>query len=186
LPAIAKTSDDDVVLAARKLIEREGADGVSMQAVADQVGVRAPSLYKRFTDRAALLAAVERNAFASLARTLERAAKTGKPATDLVEMGRAYRRFAKSHPRLYEMLFSRSAPRGPDADRARAEAAKPLIERVAELTGEKHALTSARVVTAFVHGFVSMENAGAFRLGEGVDDAYEQGLSMLLRSLARS
>ena len=98
-------------------------------------------------------------------------------------MGRAYRRFAKGHPRLYEMLFSRSAPRGPEADRARAEAAKPLIDRIAQLVGEKRALASARVLTAFVHGFVSMENAGAFRLGEGVDDAYELGLSMLLASL---
>jgi AcrR family transcriptional regulator len=183
VPAVAKTSDHDVVHAARKLVEREGADGLSMQAVADEVGVRAPSLYKRFADRATLLAAVELDAFASLGRALERAAKTGKPASDLEEMGRAYRRFAKNHPRLYEMLFSRSAPRGAEADRARAEAARPLIDRIAQLVGEKRALASARVLTAFVHGFVSMENAGAFRLGGGVDDAYELGLSMLLGRL---
>jgi AcrR family transcriptional regulator len=184
VPAIAKTSDDDVIRAARKLIEREGADGLSMQAVADEVGVRAPSLYKRFVDRSSLLAAVELEAFASLGRALDRAAKTGKPATDLEQMGIAYRHFARRHPRLYDMLFSRSAPRGPEADRARAEAAKPLIDCVTKLVGEKRALASARVLTAFVHGFVSMENAGAFRLGEGVDDAYELGLSMLLGSLA--
>jgi len=165
------------------LVERSGAESLSMQAVAEEVGVRAPSLYKRFSDRAELLAAVELDVLASLRRALERAAKTSKPAADLDEMGRAYRRFAKSHPRLYEMLFSRSAPRGADADRARAEAAKPMIDRVAQLVGEKRALASARVVTAFVHGFVSMENAGAFRLGEGVDEAYELGLSMLLASL---
>jgi AcrR family transcriptional regulator len=185
VPAIAKTSDLDIVHAARKLVEREGADGLSMQAVADEVGVRAPSLYKRFSDRAALLAAVELEAFASLGRALERAAKSGRCASDLEEMGHAYRRFAKNHPRLYEMLFSRSAPRGAEADRARAEAAKPLIDRVSELVGEKRALSAARVLTAFVHGFVSMENSGAFRLGEGVDEAYELGLSMLLGSLAR-
>jgi len=183
VPAVAKTSDDDIVRAARMLVERSGAESLSMQAVAEEVGVRAPSLYKRFSDRAELLAAVELDVLASLRRALERAAKTSKPAADLDEMGRAYRRFAKSHPRLYEMLFSRSAPRGADADRARAEAAKPMIDRVAQLVGEKRALASARVVTAFVHGFVSMENAGAFRLGEGVDEAYELGLSMLLASL---
>ncbi len=98
-------------------------------------------------------------------------------------MGRAYRHFAKGHPRLYEMIFSRSAPRGADADHARAAAAQPVVDCVAQLVGEKRALSSARVLTAFVHGFVSMENAGAFRLGEGVDDAFELGLSMLLGSL---
>jgi AcrR family transcriptional regulator len=183
MPAVAKTSDDDIVRAARKLVEREGADGLSMQAVADEVGVRAPSLYKRFADRAELLAAVELQALASLGHALERAAKGAAPASDLREMGHAYRRFAKNHPRLYEMLFSRSAPRGKDADRARAEAAKPLLDRVAHLVGPERALASARVVTSFVHGFVSMENAGAFRLGEGVDDAYELGLEMLMDGL---
>src|SRR5689334_21788790 len=119
MPALAKTSDEDIVHAARDLIERAGAENLSMQAVADAVGIRAPSLYKRFADRAALLGAVEHESFVTLRHTLERAAKAGSPARDIVEMSRAYRRFAKGHPRLYEMLFSRAAPRGTLADQAR-------------------------------------------------------------------
>jgi len=184
VPAVPKTSEDDIVRAARALVERHGAGGLSMQAVADEVGVRAPSLYKRFADRAALLAAVELQVLGSLGRTLERAANTGKPASDIDAMGRAYRKFAKNHRRLYEMIFSAEAPRGDAADRARAEAARPVVERVAELVGERQALSSARVLTAFVHGFVSMENAGAFRLGEGVDEAYDLGMSLLIKSLS--
>jgi AcrR family transcriptional regulator len=184
VPAVAKTTDLDIVRAARAIVEREGAGGLSMQAVANEVGVRAPSLYKRFADRAALLAAVELETLATLGRMLERAASTGTPASDIDAMARAYRRFAKRHPRLYEMLFGAKAPKGEAADRARAEAARPLIERVAQLVGEQRALASARVLTAFVHGFVSMENAGAFRLGEGVDEAFELGMSMLIASLA--
>jgi len=182
VPAVAKTSDAEIVDAARVLIERDGADSLSMQAVADAVGIRAPSLYKRFEDRAALLAAVELEAFTSLTETLERAAKTGNPTRDLTEMSRAYRRFAKLHPRLYEMLFSRPGARGGDAERARQDAARPVLERMAMLVGDKRALASSRVLTAFVHGFVSLENADAFRLGDGVDDAYALGVATLLRS----
>ncbi len=65
MPAVAKTSDDDIVRAARRIVERDGTVGLSMQSVANEVGVRAPSLYKRFTDRAALLGAVEASALAS-------------------------------------------------------------------------------------------------------------------------
>jgi len=183
VPAVAKTSDDDIVRAARAIVERDGAGGLSMQAVADEVGVRAPSLYKRFADRSALLAAVELHTLASLGRSLERAAGTGRPASDIDAMGRAYRRFARAHPRLYEMVFGTEASKGEAADRARADAARPLIECVARLVGERRALAAARVLTAFVHGFVSMENAGAFRLGGGVDEAYELGMRMLIRTL---
>ncbi len=185
MPAVAKTSDADVVRAARKLVERGGVDQLSMQTVAETVGIRAPSLYKRFADRAALLAAVETDALASLGHALERAAKTGKPTADVAAMGRAYRAFAKSHPRLYDLLFARATPRSEETDRARADAAKPVLEAMKKLVGEERALVAARVLTAFVHGFVSMENAGAFRLGEGVEEAYELGVSTLLKNFSR-
>src|SRR5262249_31789075 len=72
VPAVAKTSRDDVVAAARALLERDGVDGVSMQAIADEVGIRAPSLYKRFADRRAVLAELERVVFGEMQRALAR------------------------------------------------------------------------------------------------------------------
>jgi hypothetical protein len=40
------------------------------------------------------------------------------------------------------------------------------------------------MVTAFAHGFVSMELTGAFRLGGDVDDAFRYGVDGLLEALA--
>ena len=47
-----------IVTAARGVLESEGADAVTMRRVADELGVRAASLYKHLPDKAALEAAI--------------------------------------------------------------------------------------------------------------------------------
>jgi AcrR family transcriptional regulator len=181
MPAVAKTTDAAVVAAARTLVERVGADGLSMQAVASAVGVRAPSLYKRFPDRGALIDAVAEAAVADLHAALaaaDRAART--PAEALAAMARAYRAFARRSPKGYGLLFTdRGAHAAPAVD-SRAAAVAPVLARLSGLVGEQHALSAARLLTAWLHGFVSMELAGAFRLGGDIDDAFAFGLTVLL------
>ena len=58
MPTPDRTSLDEIVRAGRRLLESAGLDGLTMQAVADSVGVRAPSLYKRVRGRAELVALI--------------------------------------------------------------------------------------------------------------------------------
>ena len=70
-----------------------------MQAVAERVSVRAPSLYKRLPNRAALIAAIGDAAVNDLARVLVPLSGDPDPAAALRRMASAVRAFATANPR---------------------------------------------------------------------------------------
>ncbi len=181
-PAPARTSDAAIVAAARRLLERDGPAGVTMQAVGAAVGVRGPSLYKRFADRAALLRAVEDAALADLSARL-RECSTGPPRAALRRMAAAYREFALAAPPVYALLFSSESW---DEARiaARQASVASLLQATGKLAGPPNALPAARLLTAFMHGWVSMEIAGAFRLGGDIEAAFEYSLTTLINGIA--
>ncbi|HEX3758764.1 MAG TPA: TetR/AcrR family transcriptional regulator [Kofleriaceae bacterium] len=186
MPARSKTSDAEIVRAALELLESRGAEGFSMADLAGAVGVRAPSLYGRFADRATLIDAVEVEQWCELGRRLH-AAATGRGALAvLTRQARAYRAFAKANPAAYALMFRIDADRSEAGQAARAAAVAASLPAFAALVGSHAALPAARVLTPFLHGFVSMELAGAFRLGGGVDAAFEHGVATILRGLSRA
>lgn len=185
MPSPPKTTDAEIVAAARSLVERSGRDGFSMNDVAAAVGVRAPSLYGRFADRAALLAAVELDFWRELERAIARTPKSPDPVRTLTAQARAYRAFAKANPEGYALMYDAHAERTEEGLRARAASVSHTMPHFAALVGERSGLTAARVLAPFLHGFVSMELAGAFRLGGGLDEAFEYGVATILAGLAR-
>jgi AcrR family transcriptional regulator len=150
------------------------------RGVAEAVGVQGPSLYKRVPDRAALIQAVAQGVVADLAGTLARATETGDPDTDLRSVADAYRDFVHRNPNGYRMLFADlPAGAGPDPA-ALAALADPIVRAMGALVGETAALEAARTFVAWAHGFVTMELAGAFRLGGDLDAAYAFGVESIL------
>ena len=179
-PAPARTSNEAIVAAARRILETDGLESVSMRAVADAVGVRGPSLYKRVPDRAALLRVVADGVIRDLERTMSLALETGDPRTDLHAALHAYRGFVRSNPSGYRLLFADlPATAVPDPERIAALGA-PIVAAMAGLVGEERSLLAARTIVAWAHGFVTMELAGAFRLGGDLDAAYAFGIAALL------
>jgi AcrR family transcriptional regulator len=184
LPTPAKTSHAELVSIALRLVEADGPAALTVSAVAQAAGVKAPSLYKHFTDRQALLKAVEIEVLDELERTL-RAETTGRtPKTRLRSMAAAYRRFANAHPRRYEAIYSRNAFNDPELAAACLKAAQPLFEELkAAGIGDKRILSLSRTLTAFLHGFVSMEIVNAFRLGSDLDRDFAESLETILREV---
>jgi AcrR family transcriptional regulator len=184
MPAVARTSRDAIVDEARAILERDGLDGLTMRAVADAVGVRAPSLYKHVADRGDLVRLVMDATVLELGQRL-RGVPEVAPEARLRWFAGELRAFAHTRPAAFGLLFAGI----PDAWRAdptaNADAVRPLMEAATELVGADHALDASRTLTAASVGFITMELAGAFRLGGSVDDAWAYLLETLVAGLAR-
>ncbi|WP_152191460.1 TetR/AcrR family transcriptional regulator [Georgenia satyanarayanai] len=172
MPSPNRTTNAKVVTAAREILESAGPAGLTMQAVAARVGVRAPSLYKRFHDRDALLTAVVAATVDDLGTRLEEA------APDLRRLATTYRAFAHEQPEAFRLVFTPYAEEG-----ALRRSSAPVLRAAADLVGEEEALAAARLFTAWATGFLQMELAGAFRLGGSVDEAFDYGLEHLRAGL---
>ena len=172
MPTPERTSFDQIVRAGRDILEQQGLAGLTMQSVAGRVGVRAPSLYKRVRDRDALVGAVAEATVGELTRRLEASDRS------LEALARTYRAFAHERPEGFRLIFSTSVSQD-----ALDRGAATVVRSARMLAGDEHALEAARLVTAWVTGFVHMELAGAFRLGGDIEDAFEFGLAALRRGL---
>ena len=209
-PARAKTTDEAILDAAARLLETGGLDALTMQAVAAEVGVRAPSLYKRVRDRAALVQAVQEAAAAELGAALRSASRGKDPRADLVAMADTFRAFAHRRSGAYGLLFAALPDEMRVAPETNEAAVAPVLTaltallargaknkhggrggrgaktdaKAASKTGGDPPLEAARLFVAFAHGFVSMELAGAFRLGGDVDRAWRTGVATIVDALA--
>jgi AcrR family transcriptional regulator len=185
MPTPDRTSVNDIVAAARDILESGGLPGLTMAAVAARVGVRPPSLYKRVGSRDELIGLVADATVRELGDLLQQLAdqQSGDPAAALTELAHGFRSFATQRPAGYNLIFAL----GPDAVRPRLEtltrATDILVAVTTPLVGQRHALDAARLITAWANGFLSMELSGAFRMGGDIDDAFDYGVGCLVQVL---
>jgi AcrR family transcriptional regulator len=108
-------------LALRQLAEG-GAQALSVSAIAKELGVSGPALYRYFAGRDALLADLIVDAYTDLADALVRA-EPGLPA-----LAAAYRTWALAQPHRYRLLFGAPLP-GYDAhDERLVKASQPAMD----------------------------------------------------------
>jgi AcrR family transcriptional regulator len=101
----------DIKDEARRQLATAGADGLSMRAVARQLGMVSSALYRYFPSRDDLLTALIVDAYNALGAAAE-AADTGGP--DVVARWRAVcrsvRSWARAHPHEYALLYGSPVP----------------------------------------------------------------------------
>lgn len=156
--------------AAVRTIQRHGVDGLTLRGVGSTLGVSRTALYRHFTDKAALLAAVGDEGFRMLREQTAHAWEDGgRGLAGFEAMGLAYVRFAVAHPSHYRVMFGAEVP---GAAHARlhegAGAFQVLVDALTALQEQKLARCDdaprmALYVWATVHGVAMLAIDG--RLG---------------------
>lgn len=177
--------------AAAAAVADGGNHAVSLRAVAQTAGTSTNAVYTLFGDRAGLLSAVTAEAAGSFAAAQAAVAVTDDGEHDLMELGRAYRRWAVSDPHLYAVMFGGQVlpPECADlVDLARTDPTiRPLVAAVTRLV-EDGTFAGAPVsqiaedVWAGVHGMVMLESTiWAHRPGTATEASYEAHLAATVR-----
>jgi len=95
----------NIVAAARELLDKEGAEGVTMRRVAEKVGITPMAIYRHFPDREALLEGLADQGFQELSAKLKDKRFTGDVETRLAKMADLYLDHALENPKLFELMF---------------------------------------------------------------------------------
>ncbi len=91
--------------AAQKLLDREGAEAVTMRRVAKAVNITPMALYRHFADREGLLNALADAGFDELAARVAKAHAAGNPEDQLMRNLDVFLDFGLQKPRLFELMF---------------------------------------------------------------------------------
>lgn len=181
MPRKPRVSREHIVEVASSLVDEAGLEALSLARIAALVGVRAPSLYNHIGGLDDLRGALRLRALEELEDRLQRAAVGLAGRDALRALAAAYRSFAHTHPGLYPLTLGAGArePRGARDAQAADAAANRLVEVVLnvlagyDLQGDA-ALHATRALRSSLHGFVSLENAGAFGLPLALDESFAQ------------
>ena len=162
---------EQIVATAGSLLEREGPEGLTMRAIADDLGIRAPSLYKHIANKHELEVALVSEALTSQAEAFEKAVTDGDDPVGAIAS--AYRRWALAHPHLYALMNNQSLPRDEIAEGVEAQSIAPVL---AAFGGDRQ---RARAAWAFAHGMVTLELADRFPPGADIDETWRIGITSI-------
>lgn len=176
-----------VVEAAATILNTEGVGALTLNRLAQELGVKPPSLYNHIDGLAGLQRELAIMNARALGERFTRAAIGQSGPAALIAVARAYRAYIKESPGVYlASLRSSGAQQPVDAELSAAEepSLRVALAVIASfgLTGAE-ALHAARGLRSLVHGFATLEIAGGFGLPLDLDESFERLLQMFARAL---
>ncbi|SDN25320.1 TetR/AcrR family transcriptional regulator [Allokutzneria albata] len=104
-------TEREILACARRLLVEDGSHAVTLRAIARELGITAPALYRYYDSRADLLRHVCDDISADLAATLNpqlAAIPVSQPAERVFAVCRGFRQWALAHPREFTLVFATS------------------------------------------------------------------------------
>jgi len=115
-----------LIEAANTILQRDGADSLSLRSIAAEVGVSHMAPYSHFKNKKELVQAITADGFRCLAEAMEHDSEgMTKPEDLILSYGTSYLEFAVQNPQLYRLMLGQVDSQG---RRHRKESAEPVTE----------------------------------------------------------
>lgn len=121
-----------IVAVAARLLREDGPAAVTTRAVAQAAGMQAPTIYRFFTDKDALLDAVAEHVFADYVANKALAASSADPVADLRAGWDAHISFGLANPALFGLLTDPARATPSPAAAAGLTVLQDRVRRIAE------------------------------------------------------
>ncbi len=179
---------------ARALLAQSGVDGLSLRKLADRAGVSRQAPYHHFKDKHVLLCSLAAEGFRELDALLARTNTEEEVESTLATLLRAYLRFACDDPERYELMFGRRIWKMSEPTPELKQLAYATFKRYVSVIKAicrandrdfepRRALRIAQASWATLHGLSHLTNDGIYVDLEGMEDASDVALEMLLKSI---
>jgi AcrR family transcriptional regulator len=157
----------EIVAVARRVLESEGADALTMRRVGDELSIKAPSLYKHFADKAAIELVLIEQGLTEMAHALYAAIARRSRATAVRPLLDAYRAVALAQPNLYRLATVGALRRD------------QLVEGLEDWAGEPFFLVAgepylAQALWSAAHGMVILELDGRYPPDSDLDRTWRE------------
>jgi AcrR family transcriptional regulator len=155
MPFPSKTDRNAILSAALDELSKGGIRNLSLRKIAATLGLAPNALYRYFSDRAVLEAALADECARRLEMVLRKATHGADAAKSIRRMADTYLHFAKDNRNLYEVFMSFHTPDHAGSPRQRLWSF--TVEQVQLVTGETHAGEAAVALWALLHGAATLE-----------------------------
>ena len=177
MPYPSKTDRQTILSAAVKELVHGGIRDLSLRNIAASLDLAPNAIYRYFSDRRALEAALANEAARRLELALRKAADGREPVTAIREMSSAYIKFARDNRHIYEVMMSLHAPER-DAT-SHLSLWTFTVEQVQRIAGADRAAQASVALWAFLHGAATLEAAqvlGEIKPASGLEFGFEAWL----------
>jgi AcrR family transcriptional regulator len=172
--SIRSTRTQDLVAAAFAILDADGPDALTMRRLADDLGIRAPSLYKHVRDKATLEAALIEDVLFDMGDVLHAAlARPGRRGV-VTSVLHAYRASSLAQPNRYRLATS---------GRLRRDLLPECLE---EWAGQPFFFAAgdpyrSQALWSFAHGMVILEIEGRYPEDSDLDRTWAAGAQAFSR-----
>ncbi|MDL4839776.1 TetR/AcrR family transcriptional regulator [Aquibacillus rhizosphaerae] len=173
-----------IVQTSIEIADEDGVHAVTMANLAKRLNIRSPSLYNHIEGLPALRNELALHGLRQLYSAMETNLSQSSLQNPVIALGKAYIRFARLHPGLYEATLHASDNQLPEIQKA----GNKIIEITLKVLESYHldkdtALHTVRGLRSILHGFVSLEQNNGFGITLDLDDSLDYILITFLKGI---